>query len=323
MIVARIVARGDPPVMTSTRASSLTLFVLLTLAIAGCRERGAREICGNGSDDDGDGATDCADATCASTAACLATSTDAGMFDAGPADAPFVLVDAQGPDAPAVVECGPLDVIFVLDVSTSMEGSLNALRDGIGDVWDAATALSPDARFSMIVFVDDALAVNGCAPFATVSELRGAFDTWRSFCASNESPVSRAQNYDFPENSLDALYLAATDCTLREGATRVVVHVTDDTFLERPAVFSDAVTCQHTFPEVSRAFVAQQLRVASFHDTADYPEGFSRPWESAPGLVEQTGGASFSLDEVVAGRLNMGEAIRTFVEAEYCTPFLI
>lgn len=315
--------RGDPLRMTSTRSLLSASSILVCLALGGCRERGAREVCGNGSDDDGNGATDCADGACASTAACLSLVTDAGMFDAGPADAPFIFADVPPIDAPGATECGPLDVIFVLDVSTSMEGSLNALRDGIGDVWDAATTLSPDAQFSMIVFVDDALAVNDCAPFATVDALRGAFDTWRSFCSTNESPVSRAQNYDFPENSMDALYVAATECTLREGATRVVVHVTDDTFLERPEVFSAAVTCQHTFPEVSRAFVAQQLRVASFHDTSDYPEGFSRPWESNPGLVEATGGASFSLDEVVAGRVNMGESIRTFVETEYCTPFLI
>lgn len=309
--------------MTSTLRTlvftGLTLAASLTL---GCRERGAREVCGNGSDDDGNGATDCADEVCASVPTCAPTS-DAGSFDAGPTDAPFIFADVLQSDAPGSTECGALDVIFVLDVSTSMEGSLNALRDGIGDVWDAATALSPDARFSMVVFVDDALAEDDCAPFASVAELRGAFDRWRSFCSSNESPVSRAPNYDFPENSLDALWVAATECTLREGATRIVVHVTDDTFLERPEVFSEVVMCEHTYREVSRAFVAQQLRVASFHDTSDHPEGFSRPWEGEPGLVEYTGGASFSLDEVVAGRLNMGEAIRTFVEAEYCTPFLI
>jgi hypothetical protein len=211
----------------------------------------------------------------------------------------------------------------VLDVSTSMESSLDALRTGIGDVWTAASALSPDPRFSLIVFVDDALAVNGCTAFGSVDELRGAFDTWRAFCSSNESPVSRAYNTDFLENSMDALYLAATSCTFREGATRIVVHVTDDTFLERPEVFSDSVTCEHTYAEVARAYVAFELRLASFHDMADHPEGFSAPYEGSPTLVDRTGGASFSLDEVVSGRRDMGESIRTFVQNEYCTPFLI
>lgn len=303
----------------AARASLL----LALLILAGCRDRSARENCGDGVDNDGDGRTDCADDACASVPACMGP--DAGPYDAGPpgADAPFVLADAQGPDAGPVSECGPLDVVFVLDVSTSMEGSLDALRAGIGEVWDSATALSPDPRFSMIVFVDDALAVNGCAPFATVDELRASFDTWRTFCSSNQSPVSRAENYDFPENSLDALYLASTACTFREGATRIVVHVTDDTFLEAPETFSGSVPCMHTFPQVSRAYVALQLRLASFHDTVDHPEGFSRPWGSAPGLVDATGGSSFSLDDVVRGRVSMGDSIRDFVEAEFCTPFLI
>lgn len=312
--------------MTSPRLSShrvlslrvLSLLGALALGLGGCGERGGNEVCGNGRDDDGDGAIDCADAQCAAHASCGA-GTDAGSA----ADAPFFANDVGRYDAGSNLECGPLDVVFVLDVSTSMEGSLDALRDGIGDVWDAATALSPDPRFSLIVFVDDALAVNDCAPFASVTELRGAFDTWRTFCSSNESPVSRATNYDFPENSLDALYAAAMRCNFREGATRVVVHVTDDTFLERPDVFSEVVPCQSTFSEVARAYVAMQLRLATFHDTTDYPAGFSRPWRGEPGLVERTGGASFSLDEVTRGRLDMGEAIRRFVEGEFCTPYLI
>ncbi|MFO0711114.1 MAG: hypothetical protein U0353_14800 [Sandaracinus sp.] len=293
------------------------LLVASSVALSGCRERGAREICGNGADDDGNGVSDCDDTACTSEPACgVAT-------DAGPSDAPFVRVDANLGDAGPSTECGPLDVVFVLDVSTSMEESLDALRAGIGDVWTAASALSPDPRFSLVVFVDDALAVNGCTPFASVDELRAGFDTWRAFCASNESPVSHAYNTDFPENSMDALYTAATTCTFREGATRIVVHVTDDTFFERPAVFSDSVTCQHTYDEVARAYVAFELRLASFHDTADHPEGFSAPYRGGASLVDRTGGASFSFDDVVSGRLDMGESIRTFVQTEFCTPFLI
>ncbi|GAB4207555.1 MAG: hypothetical protein OHK0013_25300 [Sandaracinaceae bacterium] len=295
---------------------------LAVMLVGGCRERGAREICGNGGDDDGNGAADCADVECASTPVCVAT-IDAGPTDAGPIDARFVPVDVHLPDSGLVEECGPVDVVFVLDVSTSMEGTFDALRAGIRDVWDTASRLSPDPRFSLIVFVDDALAVDGCAPFGSVDGLSAAFDRWRSFCSSNASPVSMAQNYDFPENSLDALYLAATACTFREGATRVLVHVTDDTFYERPAIFSGEVPAERTFAEVSRALTAFQLRVASFHDMTDHPEGFSAPYRGAPSLVDATGGRGFSFDDVVGGRLDMGDAIQEFLVAEYCTPYLI
>jgi hypothetical protein len=300
----------------------LLVVVGLALVWAGCRERGAPEICGNGADDDGNGAVDCADAECAASAVCVAM-TDAGPSDAGPVDAPYVPIDVNLPDSGLVEECGPVDVVFVLDVSTSMEGTFGALRDGIRAVWDTATRLSPDPRFSMVVFVDDALAVDDCAPFGSVDGLSAAFDHWRSFCSSNASPVSLAPNFDFPENSLDALYLAATACTFREGATRVLVHVTDDTFRERPATFSGSVPAQRTYPEVSRALTAFQLRVASFHDTTEHPEGFSAPYRGEPSLVDATGGRAFSFDDVVNGRLDMGDAIQEFLVAEYCTPYLI
>jgi hypothetical protein len=83
------------------------------------------------------------------------------------------------------------------------------------------------------------------------------------------------------------------------------------------------VPCEHTYAQVSRAYVALQLRLASFHDTVDYPEGVSTSYRGAPGLVPATGGSSYSLDDVVSGRVNMGDSIRDFVEAEFCTPFLI
>ena len=203
-----------------------------------------------------------------------------------------------------------------------MGGAIGALRSGIRDVWDAASRLSPDARFSLIVFVDDALAVNGCAPFASVETLSLAFDQWQSFCASNESPVSRAENFDFPENSLDALQLAANACAFRPDATRVVIHVTDDRFLEPPSRFSGAIPAQYAYFEVAESYVASELRVASFHDEDRYPEGFSAPYSGMPGLVAATRGASFSLPAVVRGELNMGTAIRRFIEDEYCTPFI-
>lgn len=279
-----------------------------------------RENCTDRVDNDGDGLVDCADSTCASTAACSVRT------DAGPdrVDAPYIPVDAWAPDSGLLNDCGALDVVFVIDVSTSMGPAIGALRSGIRDVWDAASRLSPDARFSLIVFVDDALAVDGCAPFGSVDTLSTAFDYWQSFCASNESPVSHAQNYDFPENSLDALQLAARSCSFRPGATRIVVHVTDDTFLERPMVFSDVVPAQSTFAEVSTSYVANELRFASFHgDEAYLPNGYAAPYNGAPSLVEVTHGASFSLPAVVRGELNMGEAIRAFIEAEYCTDFIL
>lgn len=295
-------------------ASSLLVGGLL---VSACETRGSREDCTDGVDNNGNRLIDCADSMCVSSSFCVAT-------DAGPerVDAHFQGVDALITDTNLINDCGPLDVVFVLDVSTSMDEAIGSLRSGIRDVWDAASRLSPAARFSLIVFVDDALAVNGCEPFASVEALSSSFNQWQSFCASNESPVSGAENFDFPENSLDALQLAVNACTFRAGATRIVVHVTDDTFLEPPSRFSGAIPAQYAFHEVSTSYVENELRLASFHDVSRYPQGFSTPYAGAPGLVDATHGASFSLGAVVDGDLNMGTAIQGFIEEEYCTPFI-
>ncbi len=300
----------------SARLASSLLASGVLLASA-CETRGSREDCSDGIDNNGNRLIDCADSMCVGTSSCVGT-------DAGPelVDAHVQGFDARPTDTNLINDCGPLDVVFVLDVSTSMDEAIGSLRSGIRDVWDAASRLSPAARFSLIVFVDDALAVNACAPFASVEQLSASFDQWQSFCASNESPVSGAENFDFPENSLDALQLAVNACTFRPGATRIVVHVTDDTFLEPPSRFSGTIPAQYAFNEVSAAFVTNELRLASFHDVTRYPQGFSTPYGGAPGLVEATDGASFSLQAVVDGDLNMGSAIQVFIEEEYCTPFI-
>jgi len=75
--------------------------------------------------------------------------------DAGPIDAPFVPVDVNLPDAGFVEGCGPLDVVFVLDVSSSMGFVLDQLGQQIGSVVTAANALAPEAHFGLVVFADN------------------------------------------------------------------------------------------------------------------------------------------------------------------------
>jgi hypothetical protein len=304
-----------------------------SLAMAACtvgasRDEATRDLCMNGEDDDEDGAVDCADRSCEDF--CAEVEIDSGYFpirDAGP------LPDAVNVDCNA-----PLDVVFVLDVSTSMDDEAAKLRDGIASVWNAASALTTDTQFSLVVFVDDALAVDDCAPQPTLDALRGEFDEWREFCEGNLSPVSEEQNRDCPENSLDAIHLAAERCPWREDATRVLVHVTDDTFVERPDVLSatpfvfDGIPVQHTYAEVAGALVEREVRIGAFAapgagedcgagSSADVGRGFHDDYRGQPSLPMQTGGRVWSIRDVRAGTLEMSVAINDWIAAEYCTLF--
>ncbi len=226
----------------------------------------------------------------------------------------------------------PIDVVFVIDVSTSMAGELAAIREGIGRVHAAATSLTPDTQFGLVVFVDDAFTVNDCRPFESLEAMRAEFDSWRAFCASDRNPGSSGNlNYDCPENSLDAMYLAATRCPWRAGSTHVLIHVTDDTFRESPAVFERSrLPATTTYSQVASILVANKIRVGAFNfsGAGNCPttrtsagQGFFESYNSMPALPVQTHGRAWDLREVRAGRLNMAAAISDLVAAVHCTIF--
>jgi hypothetical protein len=283
--------------------------------------------CRDGIDNDGDGGADCDDFACLSYAFCV------GGGDAGPGvDAGPGLDSGPRPDSGPPPTCtSPMDIAFVLDVSTSMADDVEAIRNGLESIWNATHALTDNPRFGMIVFVDDALAVNDCAAFATLEEMQTEFEVWRSFCSSNRSPVSSSTNSDCPENSLDALYLAATQCSWRADSTHIVIHVTDDTFLEPPdrfGIFGEGPAVQHGYEETVEALRANMVRVGAFASPSpglecgagSSPEagaGFHDPYMGMPSIVERTGGRVWNIRE----RRDMAEAINEFAEDEHCTLF--
>ena len=317
----------------------LLLLALVTVSACTTRDAGPTETtgaeCSNGSDDDRDGEVDCADTDCSIHPACDGFVRDAGVS----VDARALPIDiGPRPDGPVPSCSAALDIGFVLDVSTSMDDEAARMRDGIESIWNAAHALTSNAQFGLVVFVDDALADGGCTPYADLAALRGRFDHWRSFCASNLSPVSETSNSDCAENSLDALYLAAESCPWRDDSTRVLIHVTDDTFVERPSVLSgdpfgfSGVRVQRTNAEVAAELVRPELRVGAFAapgageecgagSSANVGQGFHEAYLGMPSLPEQTGGRAWSIRDVRSGSLDMADAINELIADEYCTLF--
>ncbi|MBN1773026.1 MAG: VWA domain-containing protein [Deltaproteobacteria bacterium] len=244
--------------------------------------------------------------------------------------------DADG-DATAEVDAAcveDLDIVFVLDVSTSMTPVLDALSRGVGEVWSAALGLAPDTRFGLVVFVDDVMVTRDGEPYGSVVELQDEFGYWRDFCSSNDEPGGSAGfNTDCPENALDAIWAAATSFAWREDALRMVIVATDDTFVERPDTLGSAgIMVQHTYAEVLDELRAREIRVAAFaaHDSSncsippvhDTEPGFFSEWGGLPPLPSGTGAEVFDIQAVRAGTLSMTEAINDVILDEYCTPYI-
>lgn len=199
--------------------------------------------------------------------------------------------DASLPTGDAGVCEDVVDVVFVLDVSSSMGFVLDRLETGIGLVVDAANALAPDAHFGLIAFADNYALDNtgdleNGVVHTTAATLQAAFAHYQSvYTDHNRNPGDgptgpETQNPICEENSLDSLYAAATEFPWRSNATRVVIVATDDTFLERPDNYGDRdgdgdwdqtdypregnYPALWTLSETVAALVAERIRVFAF-----------------------------------------------------------
>lgn len=189
-----------------------------------------------------------------------------------------------------------IDVVFVLDVSSSMGFVLDKLSNEIDGVVQAATQLTQQSgahppHFGLVPFVDNHVidlggAEGGGAIHLDGNSLRNAFQFHRTtFTNPNRNPGDgptgpTMQNPICEENALDALYFTAKDFPWRANATRIVILATDDTFLERPDNYgdrdNDGLTDKTDFPregdypalwtvpETVEALKAQKVRVFAF-----------------------------------------------------------
>lgn len=301
--------------------AGLAVIVAWGLAL-GCSPGGetSADQCSNARDDDADGLIDCADLACRVYAFC--SGSDGGRPDAGPVDA------LPRPDG---ARCGrTIDAVITLDVSSSMIAAIDRLRDDAPALLDALRALDADARLSLVVFVDDALAIRECAPIADADALRSELSLWREQAPQNRSPASMMLNQDCPENSLDAIWTALACPTWREGSARVILHATDDTFAESPAVlsgpFGGGIVVQHRYDETVDALVEADVRFAALARAGagracgatispNVGRGFHEPYEAMASIPERTAGVAIDLDAWVAGSVDLASEVSALAEA--------
>ncbi len=110
-----------------------------------------------------------------------------------------------------------------------------------------------------------------------------------------------------------------------DDTVRVVVHATDDGFVEAGRRLSGAVTVEHDYRGTTRAVRNAHVRVASFtariggHCECEQVEaGFMAPFAGQVSLPDATGGAAFDIDDVAAGRLHFADAIPSLVDNAIC-----
>jgi hypothetical protein len=259
-----------------------------------------------------------------------------------------------------------VDVVFVLDVSSSMDFVLDKLDAEIDAVVQKANTLAKDAHFGLIAFVDN-YKLDDTGPLAggkihtDAATLKAAFTNYKNvYTTPNRNPGDGPtgptdQNPICEENALDALHAAAAEFPWRDNATRVVIAVTDDTFLERPDNYGDRdgdgkedktdfpregnYPANWTVAETVDALRGQRARVFSFTRLmppgafdlskcgtgrrlpwSSISDGWSTPYKGALPIPPRTDGKNFDLDQVKAGSLSLSATINEVVVQSFCNP---
>lgn len=227
-----------------------------------------------------------------------------------------------------------IDIVFVMDVSTSMFGILQKLEDEILTVDAKLKTLNvlPDVHYGLVVFVDDAQIIDGGAPYTDVQDLKEKFNFYWMFTQSNSQVSGDGSNVDFPENTLDALFIASGAFQWRpvESTLRLIIHTTDDTFGEQGAVQS-GIAIQHTYDETVLSLQDRQVRVFSFADNdmtggpgdnQDVSMGFFTPYNGKTPIPEATDGGAFNINLVNKNELSLSAAINDSVEQSLCEQYI-
>lgn len=211
----------------------------------------------------------------------------------------------------------PADLVFVLDVSTTMD-EMRELRSAIHALIGFVSRSGLDVRIGLTTFENDVIAHAG-GTFLPPEQFFAELDSQLVDGSWIPDPELARQllNFDLPENTLGALHRSATEFEFRADARRYLILMTDDTFLERPEVFSDGTPALHTYPEVASTLAARAIHLISVH-ASERGRGLSSGYQGAPSLVRSTQGNWFELADVSAGRLTLDALLADLVAGGAC-----
>jgi hypothetical protein len=290
----------------------------------------------------------------------------AAPIPSGPPGAPVPKADNPNgvlPPAAAPVPENPggcnqdVDILFVLDVSGSMGPPLTKLDNEVGlvDMALKTKNLPSPPHYGLVLFVDDVMAMNNGAPYMTLDMLKSELASQIMMTTANSArqvAPNGPLNFSWPENSLDALYTAATQFQWRPEATtlRTIIHITDASFWDLKAVSSGAASeapgpndmSMHSYMDTVAALRSKKIWVNTFTaktggppdgmmsppshgmfrgTSVDVGIGFFEPYKSMPSIAMATGGFAWDIDDVFDGKISLATPINMSIEAHACAQY--
>jgi hypothetical protein len=204
-------------------------------------------------------------------------------------------------DAPTQLEVrtpstaiAPVDVVFVLDVTASMQWALNDLKNGIGTFADTLSRSQIDFRLGLVTFQD--ITIPG--EKIEVVQFDGSPFTANPTIFRDKVGLLKAEGGgDIPESSLEGMH-EAVKMPFRQGATKMLLLITD----APPKVARGGKTMEDIVTEVKTQGIDSVHLVVERFDIDTY-----RPLLSAG--IGKSGGTYFKLADVVLGETGFAELL--------------
>ncbi len=199
------------------------------------------------------------------------------------------------------------DVVFVLDISASMQWAIDDLRNGIGKFTESLTKARIDFRLGLVVFED------ATRPHEGVEVIHFKGGPFTADTAAFRDELSRVRikigsGGDIPESSLEAI-TKACELPFRKEATKVLLLITDAPPKVVRGTPKQAVE--------NLATIIRESKIDAVHTVVHrLDEAIYQPLTKAG--LDKNGGRYFNLADVVRGEdgfdtvlINFGSAVTT------------
>lgn len=200
------------------------------------------------------------------------------------------------------------DIVFVIDVTSSMDSSIKQVKDRVRGFVDDMTARNIQAQLCLVTFRDRT--VKACTSVVQDNPSTSVNENLEDFLVELNK-VKSSGGGDIEENQLRALIDAATKTPWRSGAQRMAVMITDAGFHYAPGEEGDAEEDAPTYRDASFAILNSQMMTFI---VGPNKAGYSKNFSGLPPLISYSGGGYFNFDDIRSGKKTLGDVLAAVIQ---------
>jgi hypothetical protein len=199
------------------------------------------------------------------------------------------------------------DVVFVLDVTGSMQETIDQCKAKVQRFVAQMKAKNIQANLCLVTFKDHT--ETKCNTMVMDDPKTSKNENFDAFLNGLSKAIAEGGGDD-PENQLRALMDAAKTTPWRPQAQRIAILMTDEVFHYAPNFKGDAGNDAPTYDEAIQAIANKGMMV--FNVAPDKP-GYSSAFAGKKSLPEVVGGGFFDFQKMIDGKITMDSIFDSIV----------